>query len=90
MTSVVSFFLLFHTIHHLVGQIHHAQVRLYFEAEGREAGHAVLRPGELVEDDGVFRVQLLLLPAHRSTEGEELKHTQGVTDYVYCSLHKLK
>lgn len=54
---------------YLVGQIHHAQVRLYFEAEGREAGHAVLRPGELVEDDGIFRVQLLLLPAQR----EEIK-----------------
>lgn len=48
---------------HLVGQIHHTQVRLYFEAEGWEAGHAVLWPGELMEDDGVFRVQLLLLPA---------------------------
>lgn len=51
---------------HLVGQIQHAQVRLYFEAEGRQAGHAVLRPGELVEDDGVFRVQLLLLPTQRT------------------------
>ena len=50
---------------HLVGQIHHTQVRLYFEAEGWEAGHAILWPGELVKDDGVFRVQLLLLPTHR-------------------------
>lgn len=52
---------------HLVGQVHHAQVRLYFEAEGWEAGHAVLWPGELMEDDGVFRVQLLLLPAQMET-----------------------
>lgn len=48
---------------HLVGQIQHAQVGLYFEAEGREAGHTVLWPGELVQDDGILRVQLLLLPA---------------------------
>lgn len=52
---------------HLVGQVHHAQVRLYFEAEGWEAGHAVLWPGELMEDDGVFRIQLLLLPAQMET-----------------------
>lgn len=53
---------------HLVGQVQHAQVGLYFEAEGGEAGHAILWPGELMEDDGVFRVQLLLLPARRKDE----------------------
>lgn len=51
---------------HLVGQVQHAQVGLDIEAEGREAGHAVLGPGELMEDDGVFGVQLLLLPARRA------------------------
>lgn len=53
---------------HLVGKVHHAQVGLYFEAEGREAGHTVLWPGELMKDYGVFRVQLLLLPTQRETE----------------------
>lgn len=48
---------------HLVGQVQHSQVRLDFEAERGEAGHAVLWPGELMEDDGVFGIQLLLLPA---------------------------
>lgn len=48
--------------YHLVGQIRHPQVRLYFEAEGREAGHTILWPGKLMEDNGVFGVQLLLLP----------------------------
>lgn len=50
---------------HLIGQVQHAQVGLYFEAKGGEAGHTILWPGELMEDDGVFRVQLLLLPAQR-------------------------
>lgn len=49
---------------YLVRQIQHAQVRLYFEAEGGEAGDAVLWSGELMEDDGIFRIQLLLLPIH--------------------------
>ena len=51
---------------HLVGQVQHAQVGLDVEAEGRQAGNAVLGPGELMEDDGVFGVQLLLLPARRA------------------------
>lgn len=48
---------------HLVGQIQHAQVGLYLQAEGGQAGNAVLWPGELMEDDGVFGIQLLLFPA---------------------------
>lgn len=48
---------------HLVGQIQHTQVCLYFQAEGWQAGHAVLWPGELMEDDGIFGIQLLLFPA---------------------------
>lgn len=52
----------FNALPHLVGQIQHTQVCLYFQAEGREAGHAVLWPRELMEDDGVFGVQLLLFP----------------------------
>lgn len=62
--------------HHLVGQVQHSQVRLYFEAERGEAGHAVLWPGELMEDDGVFGIQLLLLPASR--------------DRVETSIHRIK
>lgn len=50
---------------YLVRQIQHAQVCLYFEAEGGEAGDAVLWSGELMEDDGIFRVQLLLLSRER-------------------------
>lgn len=53
---------MFTALHHLVGQIQHTQVCLYFQAEGREAGNAVLWPRELMEDDGIFGVQLLLFP----------------------------
>lgn len=53
---------MFNALPHLVGQIQHTQVCLYFQAEGREAGHTVLWPRELMEDDGVFGVQLLLFP----------------------------
>lgn len=53
-------------LRHLVRQIHHAQVCLYFEAEGGEAGDAILWSGELMKDDGILRVQLLFLPTQRA------------------------
>ena len=70
---------------HLVRQIYHAQVRLYFEAEGGEAGHAILWSGELMEDDGILRVQLLLLSTQR-TEIEKGKYLINVSISIFFAI----
>lgn len=46
---------------YLVGQVNHTEVGLQLKAEGGQGRGASLGPGELVEYDGVFRVQLFLL-----------------------------
>lgn len=46
---------------YLVGQINHAEVGLHLKAERGKGWNTSFGPGELVEYDGIFRVQLLLL-----------------------------
>lgn len=46
---------------HLVGQVGHTEVGLQFKAERGQGRGTRSGPGELVEDDGIFRVQLLFL-----------------------------
>ncbi len=50
---------------YLVGQVNHTEVGLQFKAEGGQRRGASFGPGELVEYDGVFRVQLFLLSVCR-------------------------
>lgn len=46
---------------YLVGQVNHTEVGLQLKAERGQGRGASFGPGELVEYDGVFRVQLFLL-----------------------------
>lgn len=46
---------------YLIGQVQHAEVGLQLKAERGQGRGASFGPGELVEDDGIFRVQLFLL-----------------------------
>lgn len=46
---------------YLVGQVNHTEVGLQLKAERGQGRGAGFGPGELVEYDGIFRVQLFLL-----------------------------
>ena len=50
---------------YLVGQVNHTEVGLQLKAERGQGRGTSFGPGELVEYDGVFRVQLFLLSVWR-------------------------
>lgn len=72
-----------HIFWYLVGQVRHPQVRFDLQTKGGQARDSSFRPGKLMQNDGVFRVQLLFLPTgqqiRKYTEIDEVQTVHKCT-----------
>lgn len=72
---------------YLVGQVNHTEVGLQLKAERGQRRGASVGPGELVEYDGIFRVQLFFLSVWERMRELLIKHSHlGSINFYLCTM----